>query len=467
MGQLLSITIEDRAIKLLVTNNRRIKTAVKLPLKPGLVKDGLVLDKAMVSDEIKQLLRTEKITLKKTITSVSGIHSIYRLIRLPRLSNEILTEAVKREAEKIIPMPLEELYLSWQVIPTSDKEVLVCLLSLPKNTVDSVVDSLRQAGLNPYLMDVRPLASARVANEPQAIVINVETTNFDITITINGIPELVRSLPFSRDNLLPKDKAAEIEDELSRTINFYNASHETEPISTNIPLVLGGDIEVSRLLSQALPYPVKPLTVPFSYPDNFNVNDFITNIGLILKKTKTYPSPLRLNWNTLPQVYLPKPIPIFSIFSWMLVLAAMGFLTWFGISTYQAITETSALKKELIQVQSAIKTRGFDPKEISQLETKLAEITTSQNKIKTTLTNLEQQRSKVSNDLTKVISLLPSNITLTNINYGSVLSVKGIAPEENTILNYAKSLKEKGFSQVLVTFDTKAHQEVDFTLILK
>ena len=45
-------------------------------------------------------------------------------------------------------------------------------------------------------MDVRPLALARVADERDALIINVQPVGFDIVVMIDGIPELLRSLPF-------------------------------------------------------------------------------------------------------------------------------------------------------------------------------------------------------------------------------------------------------------------------------
>jgi len=468
VARLASIAIEDTGIKLLEVDGREIKVAVSVPLEPGLVKDGVVLDKPGVSSKLRQLLETNKVTSRRVIASISGIHSVYRLIGLPRLPKGLLAEAVKREAERIMPVPLGELHLYWQAIPSAHEEALVCLLGLPRGTVDTLMDTLRQNGLDPYIMDARPLAIARACGATRAIAINVEGSDFDIVVVINGVPELVRSLAFSRFDLIPPSKASEIKEELERTIRFYNAGHEAAPITEDMPVIIGSEAALAQILSEELPYSVKPLTAPLSCSRELNIGDFMANVGLILKELKIDRSSLRLNLNALPEVHLPKPVPIFPIISWLLVAATVCLLAWFGLTTREAIARTSALKGELSQAQELMKARQIAPKEVSELEVKLKEVTAVRDGIQRTLTDLEQQRAEVGGDLGKAISLLPSNVTLNGFEYATTLTIKGVAPDSETISDYAKSLRDSGrFSEVTVSFNTTGYHEVAFTLTLK
>lgn len=471
MAQIVSVAIDNTALKVLVVEGKRVKKAVTVPLETGLVKDGVIVDKATLSQKIRHLFQTERITNRKVVASISGIHSIYRLFTLPRLDGGLLAEAVNREAERILRIPLSELYLSWQTIPVSKAEILVCLLGLPRSSVDSVVDTLRQAGLDPSLMDTRPLAVTRAVAEAQAIIIDIQPAHFDIVLTVNGIPELVRSLSFSRRRLLSPDKAAEVRDELDKTIRFYNTSHETTPIPPNTVLFIGGDAEVSELLRQETSYPVGQWMIPLSFPEDVHSADYIANIGLVLKVMRSDHIPLRLNLNILPEAYLPKPIPVLSILSWLFVIVAVGLLAWLVVSTRQAIAETSSLKTQLSQVQTLIKGRQGD-KEVNQkvakLQAQLKEVTTSKDNIRQLLAGLESQRAKVTGSLSKATSLLPANVDLIKISYADGLTVEGTSTDADTVLAYTKSLKESGrFSQALVSFETKAYRQVSFTVTLK
>lgn len=56
-----------------------------------------------------------------------------------------------------MPLPLEELYLSWQAIRGRHDELDFFVLGVPKNLIDAVVQTLEMAGLEPYLMDLKSL----------------------------------------------------------------------------------------------------------------------------------------------------------------------------------------------------------------------------------------------------------------------------------------------------------------------
>src|SRR4030042_2618167 len=154
---MVTLDIEDTSIKMMVVRGRRVETAASLPLEPGLVHDGVVIDTATVSRRITELLSAQGISEKKVAVSISGIHSIYRTVSIPKLPKNLIDEAARREAERVMPVPLNELYTSHQAISVSDIETAICLVGIPRSTVDAMLATLQQAGLQPEAMDVRPL----------------------------------------------------------------------------------------------------------------------------------------------------------------------------------------------------------------------------------------------------------------------------------------------------------------------
>ena len=74
-------------------------------------------------------------------------------------------------------------------------------------------------------MDIKPLALARLAREPNAIIVDVQPSEFDIIIMVNGIPQPIRTVPFSREALSLKERLVIVKDELERTVQFYNSNN--------------------------------------------------------------------------------------------------------------------------------------------------------------------------------------------------------------------------------------------------
>lgn len=465
---MVTLDIADTFIKIMVVSGKRVDSAASLPLEPGLVHDGVIADPATVGRRIGELMAAQGISDKKVVVSISGIHSIYRVVNMPRLPKNLMDEAAKREMERVMPVPLNELYTSYQAISTSDIETAMCLVGMPRTTVDGVLDTLKQVGLQPEAMDVRPLALARVADERDALVINVQPTCFDIVLTIDGIPELLRSLPFPADAASPDEKVAEVKEELERTIAFYNSSHKGGEITTSVATFVSG--ELSETLSAKLEYRVKPLPQLLSYTDSLNTSEYAANIGLALRQTRANISPARVNLNITPEIYLPKPFPTMQLASWAFIFLAVAVLIIFGISTLMTYKDTIALMGEVNNTQYQVDVRQGTEASIKQLQTQTDAATKAVAVFKQPLDSAKSQREKVNSDISTVTSLLPGIVTVSSITYGSQgLTITGTAPDDTTIVDYVRALRNSNqFSQVLISsMNELEFNNWQFTLTLK
>ncbi len=460
----------------MAVRGRRVETAVSLPLEPGLVHDGVVTDTATVSRRIAELMSAQGINEKKVVVSISGIHSIYRTVNIPKLPKNLLDEAARREAERVMPVPLNELYTSWQAISMSDIETTLCIVGLPRNTVDAMLDTLRQAGLQPEAMDIRPLALARVADERDAIIINVRQTGFDIVVMVDGIPELLRSLPFPASAASVPDKISEVKEELERTVAFHNSSHKENPITNYTAAFVSG--ELGEMLAGTIEYRVKPLPQLLSYTDSLNTSEYATNIGLALKLMRADINQTQVNINVTPEAYLPKPFPIIQIVSWAFILVAIAVILLLAISTLQAVRQTQLLQAKVNSAQTQIQLRQGTEETIKQLQAKVDEAENTRDYFKPSLDSAEAQRAKVNGDLSKATSLLPGIAELNSISYSHSLTkgvaihsltITGIAPDETTIVNYVRYLRNSGqFSEVLISDMSELQfNEWKFTLAMK
>ena len=467
---MVTLDIEDSCIRMMVTKGRRVETAATLPLEPGLVEDGVILDKDTVSQRITELMDAHSVAEKQVVTSISGIHSIYRVVRLPHLPKGLLGEAARREMERVMPVPLNELHTSWQAVPVSDIETAICFVGLPCSTVDAMLETLRQAGLESQVMEVRPLALARVADEKDALIINVQPVSFDIVIMVNGIPELLRSLPFPSGDLSASDKVAAVKGELDRTVTYYNSIHEVNPIADNAVAFVSG--ELSQMLAEGLGYPVKPLPEWLSYPEGFDATEYAANIGMSLKQAGIGRAQVRVDINVVPEVYLPKARSVVGIVSWTFVVVGVAVLVPLAVFTVREFNETVTLQGELNNAQLQILAREGPQAELQELQAEVSEQEAARDAFEQPLDDFEAQREKVNQDLSKVTSLLPGNVELDSIIYDEEeedLQIQGTAPDEATILSYCRSLRDTGrFSDVLVSdmYEVE-YNEWDFTLTLE
>jgi len=476
--KVVTLYIDDTSLRLLVAKGKWVKKWADLPLESGLVRDGVVLDEAQLAAKIKELLKAQRVKARKVIVGLSGLRCLSRMITLPRLPKAMLAEAVRQEAERALPVPLEQLYISWQITSASEEEIQVFLAALPRNVADALIGTLRQAGVKPYLMDLAPLALARVVNVATAIIIDVRSTEFDIVIMVDRVPHPIRTVLLPSEAQSLPEKLPTIREELERTVNLYNSSHPEKPLEPSLPIFVSGELvdepELCQSLSDESGYSILLLSSPLKCPEGLAPSQYMVNIGLALKELSPgkRASLSVVNLNVLPQVYRPKPFPLTKVLIPLSIIVAIGLLVPLAMRVRDTAADTASLQAQLDVAEQLLNLKHVQQqsqkKEIAELEKKVAESEVINNALTGVLQNFSRQQELVNSDLKVAISTLPGTVDLGGITHASVeLTISGMSPSETEGLEYADALRASGrFSQVIISSIEKTEDGVSFTLTL-
>ena len=284
-----TLAFESTDIRYLSTKGGRVEKWGSRPLPPGLITEGMITNTLEMGKIIDELLTSEELERKRVITSLCGLRSIPRLLTLPKLQASLLQEAISREARKEMPISLESLYLSWQVMPgLREEEQRIYLLGVPRDLVDAQVRALEAAGITPFVMDLKPLALIRAVREIEAVIVCLERDMFDIILVVDYLPAIMRTFSISRENLDDQGRLDRLLHELVQTIRFYNDTRPTSPIRPSTSVFVTGKIFNDRAaidyLKSVLDRPVERPLAPMPCPEDLPVPEYATNFGLALKK---------------------------------------------------------------------------------------------------------------------------------------------------------------------------------------
>ena len=476
--KIVTLYICDTSLQLMVTDGKRIKQWADLPLEPGLIQNSVVIKEAEVTAKIKQLFKSLRVKTKKIVVGMSGLHCLTRPITLPRLPKAMLDEAVQREAERTLPVPLEQLYISWQTIPVPEEKTQVFLVTIPRSTADALLTTLHQTGLKPSFMDIKPLLLARVVEEETAIIVDVQITEFDIVIMVDGIPQPIRTVPFPNTALSWQEKSPMIRSELDRTITFYNSNNPENPLASSVPIFASGDLanesELCQVLSDAVGHPVLSLSSPLDYPQGFDPSLHMANIGLALQKLtsrkKTRPS--AVNLNTLPIDYQPKPISLINVLGLPGAVIVVGLLVVWIMLIQSVSADIFSIRTTLNTTDQLLQQTLSQRKEltgnIAELDKKISEVQASRERFIAALDSLGKQSTGVNHDLEVTIFKVPSTVSLSSVNHNnSTLTISGRAPSEQGVLSYLLMLDTSGrFGDIAIANMTRIEGDgMEFTLI--
>ena len=287
--EITTLNIEGSSVRLLTVKDKRVQRWGDMPLEPGWVKEGLILDPSSVGLVIRNLFASQNAPQRDVIVSLTGLRAIPRFLTMPKISPRLLEEAIMREARRELPLPLEDLYLSWQVIGEVGNQQRIYLLGVPRDLLDAEVRALEAAGIQPSVMDLKPLALVRAVNREQAIIADLEPESLDIIVVADYVPVIMRAFSLE-EGLSLEEKIERLVDELTRTVRFYNDSHPERPFPPETTVYLTGasmgDRAARNSFTRRVDYPVEVPDPPVEYPPDLPLAQYAVNMGLALKKVR-------------------------------------------------------------------------------------------------------------------------------------------------------------------------------------
>jgi len=467
-----TLSINATSIRLLSVKAGRVKEWGEARLEPGLVRDGLILEPKTVGAAIDALFESTKTSKERVVTSLTGLPFTYRILSLPRMKPALVEEAILRGARQEIPLPLEELYLSWQATGSRHNEVDFFVLGVSRNLIDAIVETLQEAGVKPYIIDLKPLALARAANRVDVLVVALEPDCFDVVLVASGIPAIMHSIT-PRQGASIEDDVRRLTDELSKIVSFYNSSHPEDPLSLATPLLLTGELSADaatgRLIQSEVEYPVEFLVPPLKCPPDLPVALYATNMGLALKgvaeKTTAKGDVVRfydINLNVLSGKYRTevRPVPLRHILLTLAAVAAVGLLFFMYQVRSQAGAETMQLQTELSRAGQELHQDLRASNEARQVEDTINEIEADVNALKQEHRDILSERGYFTDALRLVTGALPARAYFTSMEIGAdEIIVEGRADSSLAVINYVMALETQGvFSEVRIAeLDDSAH----------
>jgi len=162
---------------------------------PKIIKDGIIIDipeMAKSAHELFDKYIIGKISTRRVAMSIPAMRTFTRTIKLPKLTNKELEDAVRMEAEQYIPVPVDDLYMDYSITSTTETEIELLAVAVPKKIVDSYVALAKVLGLELVALEATIASSSRLfvhteLSDVPTVIIDYGSISSDITIFDHGI----------------------------------------------------------------------------------------------------------------------------------------------------------------------------------------------------------------------------------------------------------------------------------------
>lgn len=172
------------------------------PLPPEVIVEGAVMDANRVSEAIKELIAAQKIKTKEVVLSVSGSSVIIKRVSIADMSEEELAESIKWEAEQYIPFSIDDVNVDFQKLGpgAAEGQADVLLVAVKKDKINDYVNLVKDAGLEPVVVDVDAFALANMyemnyeAEGGVTALLNIGASVMNINVLKDGISIFTRDI---------------------------------------------------------------------------------------------------------------------------------------------------------------------------------------------------------------------------------------------------------------------------------
>lgn len=138
----------------------------QVALPAGAMAEGMIADAEAVGAAIRRLWREGGFRSKSVVLGVANQGVIVRPAEMARMSPSDLAQAIQFEAEELIPIPVEEALLDFQILddfvgPDGEPRMRILLAAAQRDMVRDFLAAVERGGLEPQTVDPVPFALVR------------------------------------------------------------------------------------------------------------------------------------------------------------------------------------------------------------------------------------------------------------------------------------------------------------------
>jgi type IV pilus assembly protein PilM len=154
------------------------------------LENGVVIQPEVIAQAALDLFKNHligDITTRRVAIAIPAYRTFTRSLQLPKLKAKELKEAVELEAEQYISIPLEDLYLDYEVVRENKDTLELFVVAVPKEIVDSYLELTEILGLETVLIEPTLSSSGRLflvddQSDIASFIIDFGSLSSDISI---------------------------------------------------------------------------------------------------------------------------------------------------------------------------------------------------------------------------------------------------------------------------------------------
>lgn len=199
-----------RMVKLMGHNKARaLQMYAYMPVDNKIAISDSKADQQQIAQAVKSMVAKSGVRTKNVAVGLPSQRVFTTVVDIERLSKEELAKTIKFQADSLIPTPIDQSKIDWELLgdsPVDKTKVEVLLSSVTKEYAENRLDILESIGLNVIAFEPDCLALTRSlidwnSNLPQ-MILDMGNMATDLVIVVNGSPRLTRTIATGYESII-------------------------------------------------------------------------------------------------------------------------------------------------------------------------------------------------------------------------------------------------------------------------
>lgn len=173
-----------------------------VPVDPKVVQDDSKVGRRKMGEAILGAVEQAGIRTKNIAIGLPARKTFTAIIEVPNAPEKELGKTIKYEADKYIPMAVDEAKIDYAVLgvsPNDPKKAEILLSSTASSYAEERLEMIESLGFNVIAQEPEPIAMARalmpVETSEARLLIDLGEKSTDLVMVYEGAPRLVRTIP--------------------------------------------------------------------------------------------------------------------------------------------------------------------------------------------------------------------------------------------------------------------------------
>ena len=432
-------------------------------------------------EQIKDALAAGKISTVNAAVSLPVSSAIIKVVQAPLMTDDEIDRAIEHESlwQNLVQLQeeLDSYSIFYQVISRNSKTNTMDILFVASKVADvkSQVNLVKQAGLNPIIVDVRCFSlrnALDLIRNQKEIQLNKPVALLELGSEENYLLIMRSETPHITDVFINTQDKQNLDSKKEQNVQVivdrysmqvkqafaaYESKYKTDPVKelyivSSIQSIENFVIALQKKLGKLsiqIFNPLSKITIPENLKKKvqaeINPSVFTTVIGLATRKLDVFGYYKFVtgvkNINLLPNREVIRKSKRTEIISKLVFIGISALALFFIVTfTYTFFGEMKKAKKELINYSTLEQNVNINKTKLTKINSKIRNIE-SKVKIGESINSNQKLSYQVLNHINKSY---PKGIILRSLNYDGdkKLVIKGLAKADKNILDFISNLKE-------------------------